>query len=65
MGNNRRKRKKFASSFFGLLCSGFGLTHEAKSKEKILTVDVEITAPCVMHSGDILIQALTLSFGKK
>ncbi len=27
----------------------FGLANEVKSKEKILTVDVEITAPCVMH----------------
>ncbi len=27
----------------------FGLANEVKSTEKILTVDVEITAPCVMH----------------
>ena len=35
---------------FSILCIlVFGLTQEVKSEEKILTVDVEITAPCVMH----------------
>ena len=33
-----------------MLCAlDFGLNNEVKSKEKILTVDVEITAPCVMR----------------
>ena len=49
MGNNRRKRNKYAFLVFGLCVLVFGLANEVKSKEKILTVDVEITAPCVMH----------------
>ena len=49
MGNNRRKLKKYIFLFFVLCALDFGLTNEVKSKEKILTVDVEITAPCVMR----------------
>ncbi len=51
MGNNRRKRKKYPFLFFTLCVLVFGLTCEVKSEEKILTADVEITAPCVMHSN--------------
>lgn len=49
MGNNRRKRNKYVFLVFGLCVLVFGLANEAKSKEKILSVVVEITAPCVMH----------------
>jgi len=49
MGNNRRKLKKYTFLFFVHCVLVFGLTNEVKSKEKILTVDVEITAPSVMH----------------
>jgi polar amino acid transport system substrate-binding protein len=49
MGNNRRKLKRNAVHFFVFCVLVFGLANEVKSKEKILTVDVEITAPCVMH----------------
>jgi len=49
MGNNKRKRNKVAFLVFGLCVLVFGLTDEVKSKEKILTVAVEITAPCVMN----------------
>jgi polar amino acid transport system substrate-binding protein len=45
---NRRKRNKYSLLIFGLCVLVFGLANEVKSKEKILTVDVEITAPCVM-----------------
>jgi ABC-type amino acid transport substrate-binding protein len=31
----------------------FSLTHAASAEGETLTVAVEITAPCVMHSGDI------------
>jgi ABC-type amino acid transport substrate-binding protein len=49
MGYNRRKLKRNAVHLC-LLCSlVFGFANEVKSTEKILTVDVEITAPCVMH----------------
>jgi ABC-type amino acid transport substrate-binding protein len=47
-----RKLKKNACLFFILCILNFGLTHEVKSKEHILTVDVEITAPCVMRDND-------------
>jgi ABC-type amino acid transport substrate-binding protein len=45
---NREKRNKYSLLIFGLCVLVFGLANEVKSKEKILTVDVEITAPCVM-----------------
>ncbi|MGD8364502.1 MAG: transporter substrate-binding domain-containing protein [Desulfobacterales bacterium] len=51
MGNNRKKRKKYTFLFFVLCLLVFGLANEVKSKENILTVDVEITAPCVMHDN--------------
>ena len=51
MENNTRKRGKYTLLFFVLCILVFGLTNEVKSKEKVLTVDVEITAPCVMHSN--------------
>ena len=44
--------KKYSFLFFVLCVLVFGLTNEVKSKEKILTVDVEITAPCVMHNDN-------------
>ena len=49
MGNNKRKLKRNAFHFIVLCFLVFGLANEVKSKEKILTVAVEITAPCVMH----------------
>ncbi len=49
MGYNRRKLKRNAFRLCVLCILVFGLANEVKSKEKILTVDVEITAPCVMH----------------
>jgi len=49
MGYNRRKLKKNAFHLCVLCILIFGLADEVKSTEKILTVDVEITAPCVMH----------------
>ena len=52
MGNNRRKQKRNAFHFFVLCVLVFGFSHEVKSEEKILTVDVEITAPCVMHTNN-------------
>jgi polar amino acid transport system substrate-binding protein len=52
MVNDRRKMKKYSFLFFVLCVLVFGLTNEVKSKEKILTVDVEITAPCVMHNDN-------------
>jgi polar amino acid transport system substrate-binding protein len=53
MGNDRRKRKKFASLFCVFWILFFSLTHAASAEGETLTVAVEITAPCVMHSGDI------------
>ena len=52
MGNNKRIRKKYTFLFFLACLLFFGLTGEVKSKEKILTVAVEITAPCVMKYSD-------------
>ena len=49
MGYTRRKLKKNAFHLCVLCILVFGLANEVKSTEKILTVDVEITAPCVMH----------------
>ena len=49
MGYNRRKLKRNAFHLCVLCILIFGLANEVKSTEKILTVDVEITAPCVMH----------------
>jgi len=49
MGYDRKKLKINAFHlivFFSLI---LGLANEVKSTEKVLTVDVEITAPCVMH----------------
>ncbi len=37
----------FLFFLFGLIF--FGSTNEVRSKDNILTVDIEITAPCVMH----------------
>ena len=44
--------KKYSFLFFVLCVLVFGLANEVKSKEKILTVAVEITAPCVMHNDN-------------
>jgi polar amino acid transport system substrate-binding protein len=41
--------KKYGFSFFALCFLVLGLTNEVKPEKKTLTVDVEITAPCVMH----------------
>jgi ABC-type amino acid transport substrate-binding protein len=49
MRNNRRKRKKYGFLFFVLCVFLFGLVNEVKPDEKTLAVDIEITAPCVMH----------------
>jgi len=49
MGNNRRKLKRNVFYYFIFCVLVFGSANEGKPKEKILTVDVEITAPCVMH----------------
>jgi ABC-type amino acid transport substrate-binding protein len=49
MEKNRRKLKRNAFHFLVLCVLVFGLANEVNSKEKILTVAVEITAPCVMH----------------
>jgi polar amino acid transport system substrate-binding protein len=49
MENNRGQRLKYKFLFIVLCVLVFGLANEVKSKEKILTVAVEITAPCVMH----------------
>jgi polar amino acid transport system substrate-binding protein len=49
MGNNRIKLKRNAFHVFVLCALILGLANEVKSEEKILTVAVEITAPCVMH----------------
>ncbi len=43
---------KYSILIFILCVLVFGLPNEAKSKEEIFTVDVEITAPCVMHYND-------------
>ena len=49
MGNYRLKLQRIVCHFFLLFVLVFGLANEVKAKEKNLTVDVEITAPCVMH----------------
>jgi polar amino acid transport system substrate-binding protein len=49
MGNHRLKLQRIVCHFFLLFVLVFGLANELKAKEKNLTVDVEITAPCVMH----------------
>ena len=49
MGNYRLKLQRIVCHFFLLFVLVFGLANEGKAKEKNLTVDVEITAPCVMH----------------
>ncbi|MBT8370962.1 MAG: transporter substrate-binding domain-containing protein [Desulfobacterales bacterium] len=51
MRNNRIKLQRTAFHFFVICILIFGLANEAKAKQKNLTVAVEITAPCVMHSG--------------
>ncbi len=49
MGNHRLTLQKIVCHFFALFFLVFCLANEVKAKEKNLTVDVEITAPCVMH----------------
>jgi ABC-type amino acid transport substrate-binding protein len=49
MENNRKNLKRNAFHFLVLCVLVFGLANEVNSIEKILTVAVEITAPCVMH----------------
>jgi ABC-type amino acid transport substrate-binding protein len=48
MGYNRKKLKRNAFHICVFCILVFGLANEVKSTEKILTVDIEITAPCVM-----------------
>ncbi|MGD9332425.1 MAG: transporter substrate-binding domain-containing protein [Desulfobacterales bacterium] len=50
MENHTRNHEKYALLFFALGILIFGFAHKVKSQENILTVDVEITAPCVMHN---------------
>ena len=49
MRNNKRAGQNYKFLIFGLCVLVFGFTDDAHPKEKILTVDVEITAPCVMN----------------
>ena len=49
MGTNRRKLNKYALNLVVLCALIFGLANEVDSMGNILTVDIEITAPCVMH----------------
>lgn len=49
---NRRKQETYTFLIFVLCVLVFGFSNELKSKEKILTVGVEITPPCVMPSKD-------------
>ncbi len=49
-GKQREKIERKRFSFFPACLQVFGLATEVSSKEKMLTVDVEITAPCVMQS---------------
>ncbi|MGD9246398.1 MAG: transporter substrate-binding domain-containing protein [Desulfobacteraceae bacterium] len=49
MGNNRTKRKINLFLFFVLCVFIFGLVNEVKPGENTLAVDIQITAPCVMH----------------
>jgi len=51
MGNNRKRLGKKVFCFIVISILVFGLTDTAKSEEKILTVAIEITAPCVMYSN--------------
>jgi ABC-type amino acid transport substrate-binding protein len=53
MGNNSLNLQRNTFPFIVLCVLVFGLADEAKSTEEILTVDVEITAPCVMHDNSM------------
>jgi polar amino acid transport system substrate-binding protein len=49
MENYRLKLQRIVCHFFLLFVLVFGLANEVNANEKNLTVDVEITAPCVMR----------------
>jgi len=54
MGNNRIKLKKYTLVIFLPCILVLGLTTAVESNKNILTVDVEITAPCVMYNNGAL-----------